>query len=124
VDPEAQMTNVPDRVSDHFEVVLHCDAFRCHVCADEPTFLYRVCIQEWPTGPYALEEDERFVIRCRLVCDRCLRTFVCSERAASVFATIAGKTWCLRQCPSHQPQVYIREHWFRYVDDVRRRRLI
>lgn len=117
------MNHISSGLTD-LEVVLHCDVFRCHVCGEEPPFLYRVRLQEWPTHAYALEEDERFVIRRRLVCNQCLRTFRYPENVICGFATIAGRTWCLRQRPHDRPVVYTRERWLRYVDHVRLHRLM
>lgn len=115
------MNRFPARLTD-LQVLLHCDAFRCHVCADEPTLLYRVRIQEVSRHPYLLEEEERFVIRRRLLCDRCFRAFVYPGNMICAFATIASKTWCLRQRPSQRAPIYTRERWLRYVDQVRGRR--
>lgn len=98
--------------------------FRCYVCCEEPDFLYRVRVQELATGPYPPEEDERFVIRRRLVCDRCFRAFAYPVNIVTAFATIAGKTWCLRQRPSQRAPIYTRERWLRYVDQVRKRTVV
>jgi hypothetical protein len=109
-----------------FEVLLEQQGtFRCHICSDEPAVLYRARLQQSPTRDATLQDfldGERFTIRRRLVCARCLRAFVFPNNAICAFATIAGKPWCLRQPPDWQPPVYTREKWFRYVDGARRRR--
>lgn len=70
------MSCTPGRPTD-FEVLLEQrGTFRCHICSDEPALLYRFRIQEWPTRGCNLQEfldGERFTIRRRLVCARCLK---------------------------------------------------
>ena len=111
-----------------FEVLLEQQGtFRCHICAGEPALLHRVRIQQSPTRDSTLQDfldGERFTIRRRLVCTRCLGAFVFPDNSICAFATIAGKPWCLRQRPDRQPPAYTREKWFRYVNGVRKRRSI
>jgi len=121
------MSRTPRRRTD-FEILLEQQGvFRCHTCSDEPATLYRARIQQSPTRDSTLQdllEGERFTIRRRLVCARCLGAFVLPDKLFCAFATIAGKPWCLRQRPGQQPPAYTREKWFKYVDGACKRRAI
>jgi hypothetical protein len=111
------------RLSDREVLLEQCTTFECHSCGAKPSFLYRVRMQEWPSAASSPTEYERFVIRRRLVCDDCFRSFVYPEHAICAFTTIAGKVWCLRQRPEKRAVIYTRERWLAYVDSVRGQRL-